>query len=286
MSKPIYRLTRLGDEPALREIWSAAYDGDTACADVYLRQCYRPGDGVVADVDGTLCSAIYRLDGYTLHANGTESTCSYLYALGTPAKYRGCGYGGRTIWRSGVEGYLRGDDFVCFVPASESLRHWYQNILGTRSVFFHRCITLDTPAPVTGQVSPIVPADYLAIREALLDGHPHIEAPDKALLLQKTYCELYAGGLWQFELDGQQGIALGDQEDGALTVRELLFPSGDAAKAGQLLMQHLHCTSAEVRTPAFWHAGQGVIKEDCILVPGGGRFPETDEPPFWGFAMD
>ena len=45
MSKPIYRLTQPGDERALRAIWSAAYDGDTACADVYFDRCYRPGDG-------------------------------------------------------------------------------------------------------------------------------------------------------------------------------------------------------------------------------------------------
>ena len=286
MSKPIYRLTQPGDERALREIWSAAYDGDTACADVYFDRCYRPGDGVVAEVDGALCSAIYLLDGYTLHANSRRYSCSYLYALGTPEQPRGCGYGGRTIWRSGVEGYLRGNDFVCFVPASESLRRWYQNILGTRSVFFHRCITLDAPAPVTGCVSPIAPEDYLRQREAFLTGRPHIEAPEKAFKLQQTYCELYGGGLWQFELNGAPGICLGDREDGKLTLRELLFPDGDAAEAGQMMMQTLGCTSAEVRTPAFWHDGQGELREDCILVPGGGKFPETFELPFWGFAMD
>ncbi len=126
--------------------------------------------------------------------NSRRYSCSYLYALGTPEQHRGCGYGGRTIWRSGVEGYLRGNDFVCFVPASESLRRWYQNILGTRSVFFHRCITLDAPAPVTGSVSPIAPEDYLRQREAFLTGRPHIEAPEKAFKLQQTYCELYGGG--------------------------------------------------------------------------------------------
>ena len=52
------------------------------------------------------------------------------------------------------------------------------------------------------------------------------------------------------------------------------------------MMQTLGCTSAEVRTPAFWHDGQGELREDCILVPGGGKFPEAVELPFWGFAMD
>lgn len=139
---------------------------------------------------------------------------------------------------------------------------------------------------MTGSVSPIAPEDYLRQREAFLTGRPHIEAPEKAFKLQQTYCELYGGGLWQFELNGAPGICLGDREDGKLTLRELLFPDGDAAEAGQLMMQTLGCTSAEVRTPAFWHDGQGELREDCILVPGGGKFPETFELPFWGFAMD
>ena len=179
------------------------------------------------------------------------------------------GRSGAAAWKA----ILRGNDFVCFVPASESLRRWYQNILGTRSVFFHRCITLDAPAPAAGSVSPIAPEDYLRQREAFLTGRPHIEAPEKAFKLQQTYCELYGGGLWQFELNGAPGICLGDREDGKLTLRELLFPDGDAAEAGQMMMQTLGCTSAEVRTPAFWHDGQGELREDCILVPGGGKLP-------------
>lgn len=287
MAQPIYRVTRPGDEAALKRVWQLAYGGDLDCAELYFQKYYRPGDGVAAQVGDQLCSAIYLIDGFLLHFPGKPvKTCSYLYALGTPDMYRGRGYGGKTIWRSGVVGYERGADYVCFLPASESLYRWYEGILGTRTVFFRREFTV-TAGGVFGEdaVAPIPPEDYAAGREALLAGTPHVQPPLKAVRMQGDYCRLYGGGLYRITLDGKTGLCAVDREGRALTFRELLFP-GDVRRAAQAVLFHLNAETAAARTPVFWHKGLGTVAEDNVLVPGGVSFPRWEEAPYWGLSMD
>lgn len=287
MSAPLYRVTRSGDEPQLLDIWSKAYGGDVDCASLYFNRYYQPGEGVVAEVDGRLCSSIYLIDGYRLHIPGKRAyACTYLYALGTPEEFRGKGYGGKTIWKSGVVGYDRGADYVCFLPASPSLYRWYEGCIGTRTVFSRREFSISAGQPQAGTLTPLSPEDYQAKREILLTDTPHVEQPVKAVSLQGDYCRLYGGGLYQVEACGHWGLCAFDREENELTFRELLYPQGDVIAAVQAVLTEEHAASALVRTPVFWHTALGQIIEDNVLVPGGYTFPKTENPPYWGFSMD
>ncbi len=287
MSQPIYRVTRPGDEAALMRVWELAYGGDLDCAELYFQNYYHPGDGITAQVEGQLCSAIYLIEGFLLHLPGkTVKTCTYLYALGTPDMYRGHGYGGKTIWKSGVVGYERGADYVCFLPASESLSRWYQGILGTRTVFFRREFPVETGGTFSrGAVTPIPPEDYAKLREVLLANTPHVQPPLKAIRMQEDYCKLYGGGLYQISLEGKAGLCAVDRKDHALTFRELLFPY-DVGQAAQAVLAYLKAETGLVRTPVFWHKELGKVVEDNVLVPGGVAFPASEEAPYWGISMD
>ncbi len=288
MSKPIFRLTRAGDEPELRKIWSAAYDGDTACAELYFSQCYQPEQGIAAEVDGRLCSAIYMMEGVILTGFAvSEMSAVYLYALGTPEEYRGMGLGGRTIWRSGAEAYLRGTDAVCFLPASQSLAQWYGDILGTRATFFHRVGTVSGKEGIpVGKVLPLKEEQYSSFREQLLAGHPHAKLPQNMIHLQQQFCQLYHGGFYQLELDGKVAVCACDREEKQLIVRELLCPEWNPIQCARLLLSKWNLECAQVRTPAFWHSEFGEVIGDCVWIPGGQRFPKTDELPYWGLALD
>lgn len=288
MSKPIFRLTRTGDEPELRSIWSAAYDGDTACAELYFSQCYQPGQGIAAEVDGALCSAIYMMEGVVLtDFSEKEQSAVYLYALGTPEKYRGMGLGGRTIWRSGAEAYLRGTDAVCFLPASKSLAQWYGDILGTQPTFFRRTgsVSAGAEAPI-GKVLPLNGEQYLSLREQLLAGHPHAKLPQNMIDLQQQFCRLYGGGFYRLELEGKVAVCACDRDEKQLIVRELLCPELDPIQCARLLLAEWKLKRGELRTPAFWHAEFGEVTGDCVWIPGGKRFPKADELPYWGLALD
>ena len=286
--EPIFRLTRPGDEEQLKQVWADAYDGDTVCAERYFASCYHPGDGIAAEVDGTLCSAIYLMEHFVLHVpEKKDYDCCYLYALGTPDRYRGQGLGGRTIWRSGAEGYMRGCDYVCFLPASDSLSLWYQDILGAKVVFFHRRgnVTRTAEAPV-GTLTGLSAEEYAAVRAQLLGAHTYAQPSEDGMRLQRDYCALYGGGFYRIDLNGASGICACDVDGESLTLRELLMPDGDVNACAQLAMKHFACSEAEVRTPAFWHDGFGTIRGDCVHVPGGTRFPSREAYPYWGLAMD
>ncbi len=290
MSDPIFRLTRSGDESQLREIWSAAYDGDTACAELYFSHCYQPGSGVAAEVDDELCSAIYMMEGVTLTGfSGADQSAIYLYALGTPEKYRGKGLGGRTIWRSGAEGYLRGYDAVCFLPASQSLSRWYGEILGTKVTFFRRTGTVtanENPPAGQVEVKEVEARAYLGLRERMLVAHPHARLPVEMGELQRQFCKLYGGGLYEMIIDGVRAICACDREGDKIILRELLCEGIAPEKCAQVMLAELHGREAEVRTPAFFHEGFGKVTGDCVWIPGGQRFPQSEEKPFWGIALD
>jgi hypothetical protein len=287
MTKPIYRITEPGDEEGLLRVWSLAYGGDVDCAKRYFEGYYQPGDGVTAQVGDELCSAIYLIDGFRLHIPGRDPyRCSYLYALGTPDMYRGKGYGGKTIWKSGVVGYDRGADYVCFLPASPSLYRWYEGILGTRTVFYRREFSVSSSeAPAQGEISPIEPEEYDKLRETLLEHTPHAQPPQKAIAMQRDYCALYGGGLFRITLGDHTGLCAVDREGDALTFRELLFP-WDGVGAAQAVLSGLGGKTALVRTPVFCHEDLGQVVEDNVLVPGGVSFPKTELLPYWGLSMD
>lgn len=288
MSEPLFRLTRAGDEPELRKIWSAAYDGDTACADLYFSHCYQPGQGIAAEVDGVLCSAIYMMEGVVLtDFSENEQSAVYLYALGTPEEYRGLGLGGRTIWRSSAEAYLRGTDAVCFLPASKSLAQWYGDILGTKATFFRRTGSISADGKVRkGKVLPLNGEQYLLLREQLLMGHPHAKLPQEMINLQQQFCQLYGGGFYRLELEGKFAVCACDREEKQLIVRELLCPELNPVQCVRLLLAEWELDRGEVRTPAFWHPEFGEVMGDCVWIPGGRRFPKADELPYWGLALD
>jgi hypothetical protein len=282
-----YRLTRPGDEARLRWIWTEAYEGDGDSADLYLQNCYRPGDGMAAEVDGALCSVIYLVDGFLLHFPGQMTrTCTYLYALGTPKEYRGHGYGGKTIWNAGVEGYRRGADCVCLLPASDGLYQWYEDILGSRPVFFRRAFSVARTDQVEGQLTRISPEHYAETRETLLKDTPHAQCPMNVVQLQGSFCDRFGGGLFRVSVDGREGVCAVDREGDKLLFHELLFPTGDPRQAAQAVIAALNAAEGEARVPAFWHDGLGEIQPDNVLFPGGVTFPKTEKKPYWGLALD
>lgn len=286
MDHVIYRPTQPGDEGALLDIWLRAYGDAPAYPKAYFSQLYRPGDGVAAEAGGKLRSAIYLVEGFAYRRPGQpDLSCTYLYALGTPPEERGKGYGGRTIWRSGVEGYFRGAGLVCFLPASPSLSRWYGDILGTRVAFRYRAFSVDRPSDAPVRVEPLSPQVYADSREALLKGTPHMVTPLPVIRLQDTFCQLGGGGLCQLRMGSVTALAAYDREENKLTLRELLCPQGDPVALVGGLLRQVGGEIADVHAPVFWNQGLGTAQDGAILVPGGFSLPQEPNA-YWGLALD
>ncbi len=284
MSLPVFRPSRSGEEAQLIQIWCQAYDGDLSGALAYHHHLYHPGCATVAEMDGRLVSAIYRIEGIRLLLpHRPPLHCTYLFALGTSPACRSRGYGSQTICRAGADAYAEGAEVVCLLPASPSLYGWYRSFLGTRSLFQRRVFSVKA-TPVAGTVTPLSPQAYFSLREALLQGTPHAEIPVPVIALQGDYCRQYGGELVQVQVGAATGVAAYDRNQNRLTFRELLFPHASPVEAARAVLQYAGATSAQVRTPVFWHEGLGEIQEDVVVIPGGAPLPSS--PPWWGLGMD
>ncbi len=288
MSQPIFRPTRSGDEAQLLQIWESAFVGASPCARAFFDAHFRGGSCMGAALDDLPVSAIYLLEGLALSfPHMPPRAVTYLYALGTHAAYRCRGLGGKTIRYAGEQALRRGADFVCFQPATAALAQWYREILSTTPVFSHRRFTVTiAPAAPSGTMEPISPARYAQLREALLQGCPHVRLPQSYLALQRDNCALYAGGLYLLRQGNAEGICALDVDGEHMVMRELLAPDGDPIALAQLPLHALHCRDACVRTPAFFHTQHGVTVDDCVVIPCETRFPQCDLPPYWGLTLD
>ena len=315
MNSVVSRHASLKDKSALEKLWLTVYPGDAPYASVFFTGCFHPEDTCVIESAGVIRSMFFSLKGCRFHAGNQIYSASYLYALGTDPLCRGEGFGRKLTSFTAEEDYRQNVDFVFLNPATPQLREWYRDTVQAEDVFMERRIDVEDTvpdvnntasdvnntasdgyvgAPVSApfgvvpacSVSEITPEAYLSLRALLLKNTCHMELPLQLIRLQAEFCRLSGGGLYEIHMDGAAGICLGDIEEHHLVLRELLFPEGDPRQAAQLIMQKTHCSSAAVRTPAFWHEGLGRLQPTCMRLKGSRiDFPKAENP-YWGFLLD
>ncbi len=306
MTDAVLRHAVSADLPALKNLWLAAYPGDEPYAALFFQHAFRPESTYVVEENGRLCSMFFSLKGFRFHDGSQALSASYLYALGTDPACRGRGYGKKLTVFSASEDYRQGTDLVFLQPASDSLRNWYHHTSGTSDFFFRRRIQISPGTVADAQkeegnrisagtastasffdsIREISPETYCSFRAQFLSGTGHMEIPLPVLKLQRDFCRLSDGGLFELKINGKTGICLGDREDSHLILRELLLPDGDPVSAARTVMQKMHCTGATVYTPAFWHRNLGTVMPTCVLLPGSTMPPEPGNLPYWGALLD
>ena len=247
------RLSRSGDEAALRTLWQVAFGDPADAIDAFFRTLYVPGSAIVREEDGGIASAIYLLDaGYTPAVDGTQLRTSYAYALATLPAYRGRGIGSDVtsacIAYSSADGY----DLNVICPAEESLFPYYTR-LGYDGVFLiaegEILSAQSVQHPFTNNIMSTNFSTYSQLRRAL--------SPDCATLYSEPYlryaelvCNSSGGGLYRLELNGQTACAAVDRRDAdQLFIREFL-PASLSEIGIPALCTHLSAASAIARTSA------------------------------------
>jgi GNAT superfamily N-acetyltransferase len=175
------RLSRSGDEAALRRLWEAVFGPEEAFIDLFFRKLYTPGSAALAEVGGEIVSAAHVVP---------FGQARYVYAVGTLPEYRRKGLG------RAVTLLAAGEEPAYLYPAGDRLREWYIRETGAKPVNFRP--VFDTPA----DLSPIASEEYVVRRGALLKGVPHAEYPPAVTELFALYGEFYAdrkGGIWAME---------------------------------------------------------------------------------------
>jgi GNAT superfamily N-acetyltransferase len=254
---------------------------------------YRPERVLVLEEDGEVRSMTTWFDTALRLPNGAAYRAAYLYAVATHPDCRGRGLAAKLL--AGADDYFRGQNIplVTTVPAEPSL-HRFFGANGFREGFVTARRTLKPTElpPSDGRTvwTPATPAEYGAIREALLGELPHIFYPEDALVYQEGCCRLSGGGLFRGETaEGAICLCAEYAGHGVAVLKELLGSPAALRLAIPDLPRILPAEQWEARGPASkipdsaegWKFGMWKLLND-------GKFASFDggKSAYLGLAFD
>ena len=270
------RISRPEDLPALRSLWGAAFGDGADYIDHFFTAYWKPDRMLILEADGAARSMAAWFDMPVVTAGGKTYPAAYLYAVATDPACRGRGYAGRLLDFAAQELSRRGFAALTTVPASPSLHHFFARY-GFGGQFSHtrRAYRPAGHFPHPALV-PVEASQYGRLREGRLAGKLHAACGEAALAYQAGVCALCGGGLYRV---GQDGCACVETWDGALVIKELLVPDGQADAAVDALLARHPAARCEVRTP-----GDG--EAFAMLRPLSDLPPAARLPGYFGLAFD
>ena len=244
---------RKPDIPALTALWHEVFGDSEEFVSGFLRLLPEMGTGAVAELEGTVVGAAYAITGLML--GGTPVGYIYAVAVSENARHRGIGEAVTQMARKlAIE---RGAGIVCTLPAEAGLYAWYERIIGTQHRL-RRHVTELICKPVCA-LYPLSAGEYMAKRENLLAGKPHLVPCNAAMEFEDVLCRTYGGGLF----GGEHGICAVLRDGGTAYFHELIADGRDMAELAQSVGAHLGCETARFFTVS--DAGEDYIASDVRL---------------------
>lgn len=234
------RAARPEERGQTHQLWQTVFGDTPQAQEVFYDLCAPQGPLVLVE-EGRVESMLALTPVALALPGGEMCQGTYLYALATNPEARGKGYAAQLMayaaqWTAG-----QGLDFVCTVPAQPSLFSFFGKN-GFTPAFYH--LRTPLPAPTPGQAHAISPQAYVALREELLGGVPHIvHTPGQAAFEGQLH-----GTLYRLDLTHGPGCAVVEDWGDTQVVKELLCPPGDEAEGGGVVA-HLCQGQGQVRTP-------------------------------------
>lgn len=265
MTAYLLREYRPADRAALTALWRQVFGDPEAVVDAFFDALPGLGVGAVAVYEGRPVGAAYVLDALSLvDAAGRQQRCGYLYAVAVDPGHRHQGLGASLSRKAADAALSRGAEFICTLPAEPSLYAWYEEILGLHCALHrqHYAVTARPGWPA----ERLCPEDYLARREALLAGRPHLRPAPAVMAFAGQFYSLFGGGL--YACGG--GLCATYVDDGRALIRELIAPEGAAAAdVAAALCAALGCREGQYVLPAaggepYLAAPAGLLPPDCV----------------------
>ena len=256
---------RPGDRAALTALWRQVFGDPEAVVAAFFDALPRMGIGAVAEAEGRPVGAAYVLDALAVvDAAGRERRCGYLYAVAVDPEHRHQGLGAKLSQEAASLSLSRGTTFICTLPAEPSLYAWYEEILGLGCALHRKRYTV-IARPVW-PAERLCPGDYLARREVLLAGVPHLRPAPAVMDFAGQFYALFGGGL--YACGG--GLCAVYVDDGRVLIRELIAPAGvAAADVAAALCAALGCQTGQYILPdnegePYLAAPAGALPPDCV----------------------
>ncbi len=262
MSDYILRPMTLADAPQGAALWSLVFGDDEALVREFFRLfAHTPHFGVCAELDGTIAAAAYCPQGTDYVAvSGEVRKGAYLYAVATHPDHRKRGLAAKLCRLLKEQVFSAGCAYLFTKPSEESLYPWYAEKIGAVPTMGMQSAAFDRGNHSALSVTPLSPADYMARREAALQGLPHVRHNENwaqwAHLLHQAY-----GG----EFCTVGGFIADYFSDGTtLQINELLpHPTMEQAQqAAQALMHHTNTNRCSCTLYGKEHYVSAVTQND------------------------
>ena len=261
------REIRPEDTEELVRLWHEVFADPEELAACFLRLLPGMGGGVCAIHNGQLAGAAYVVTGFTVG----ELRAGYLYAIAVHPAYRSLGLGKALTRAAAALGKNLGADFLCTLPANQSLYGWYEGLIGLRCTLYRKVERFASKAGLP--VAALDAAEYNARREALLRGTRHMTLSDAAAEFERFSCCLFGGALYAVG----DGIAAAYQNDEGAYIRELLCPDPAQRRAyAEAVGAAMGCESVTLLSP-------GTKEDRPFLMAEPGALPEAR---VWNLAFD
>lgn len=128
------------DISELSKLWRTCFGDTSEYVAAFMNDCFEPQNTIVVREDGVICSALYLIDG-KVRISDEYFNAAYLYAACTHPDYRSRGFMGTALDFAELKCEEKGLDFICLVPAEESLFNYYSNF-GYAISFEEKVLTL------------------------------------------------------------------------------------------------------------------------------------------------
>lgn len=222
------------------QLWRKVFGDEPQAQEVFYDLCAPQGPLVLVE-EGRVESMLVLTPVSLALPGGTACHGTYLYALATNPHSRGKGRAAQLIAYAAQWTADQGLDFVCTVPAEPSLFDFFGKN-GFTPAFYH--LRLPLPAPQEGPVETLTPQAYVALREELLGGIPHIvHTPGQVEFEGQLH-----GALYRLDLTHGPACAVVEDWGDHAIVKEMLCLPGDEEEAGRRI-SHLCRGRGELRTP-------------------------------------
>lgn len=266
------RFARPGEEDALAALWGRCFDEDARTVAALLPRLLALGRAPVAEEDGELSSMLLALPMTVLDKKGARQSVTYVYAFCTVPERRGRGCGRALLRWTEARAKERGDCAVALIPGSASLFGYYE-ALGYVRAFPRETEAFPCSAAKEREgctVERLSPAEYGALREALLSGTAHAVYEEGYLASQEALSRLSGGG-------GLYAVTIGVVRCAAAVecwpgkpalVKELLAPAALRSAAAGALSRETGREAALCSSPAREGRLWGAVK------PLGEALPE------------
>lgn len=261
------------DISELSTLWQICFGDTEQYISAFMEDCFEPRNTVTVRENGVICSALYLLRG-RVRISGEYFTAAYLYAACTHPDYRSKGFMGKALRFAEKLCADEGLDYICLVPAEDSLFDYYSSF-GYVSAFEEKrlCVNRKQLELLSnGSACVDVPSaeDVALVYSDMLMGNDCFvwDIPELCYAMKENKnaeCKSVAAFV-----DGRcTAYALFDEEDGTLLVRECASMHGCFSDLAAALLTKSDCESFSFRLPLGFplSADNFEVSHNAMLLP-------------------